>query len=238
MEFNQPHETGKDKQNKWTEIISALSTLALFFYALLNHAKLWLLILSTILIVVLTLIIVRDLGLFTWIGKLYSARRQIKNGNRLARQEFRKFVLLIEKMKIAQELASELDRTEWINQENYTYFGNVHFGNWYTGIKEEAEKLRINHLIEMKLIAQQLRDYLIAFNGYYIQTMSTAYKLGRAKYSNEDYKKKIVQLKRQYDSALTEYDDFCKAFNSRCKSDVLIPVFNMPPDLDWKAGDK
>lgn len=228
----------KDKPTKWPEIVTLLLGIISFWFSSMKPTP-WLVYIPVLFLVLTIVLIIRDADLFQWIAKWYRVRSQNRIGNKVTRKEYRGFVLLIEKLGVAQELASELERTEWANRENYTYFGNVHFGNWYTGIKETAQGLKVKRLSEIKLIAQRLRDYLNAFNGYYVQTLSSAYKQGHAKYPNEDYKKKIFQLKRQYDVALTEHDDFCKAFNVKCKNEnALIPVYTLPPDFDWEKGNK
>jgi hypothetical protein len=236
MEFYKSHEINKHP-GRWPEIITLFLGIISFLLSLTkeNH---WLFIIPIFFMVLSAILLINDLALFSRLVKWYRLKRSIKKGNKETKKQYSKFVLILEKSGLFRELMDQLDRTEWYNKNNYPYLGNIHFVNWYNGILETAKALKIKHLDEMKLITQRFRDFLVAFNGYYIQTFSTAYKLGQAKYSNEDFKKIIVQLKRQYDDVLSEYDDFCKEFNNKCANSVLVPIFTRPPDLDWAKGDK
>jgi len=236
MEFNNPHEMDRH-QGRWPEIIIMFMAIGSFLWSLRkeNH---WLFVIPIFFILVSTVLLIRDSSLFGRLAKGYRQKKYNKKGNREAKRQYSKFVLVLEKSGLFRDLMDHLDRTEWNNKDNYPQLGNIRFVNWYNGILETAKGLKIKHLDEMKLIAQRFRDFLDAFNEHYIQTFSTAYKLGHAKYPNEDFKKQIVQLKRQYDNVLIEYNDFCKEFNDKCTNSILVPIFRLPPDLEWAKGDK
>jgi hypothetical protein len=229
---------GIDKfPSSWPEIITLFLAIISFLLSLRKENR-WLFIIPIFFMILSAIFLINDLGLFNRLGRWYRLKRSIKKWNKEAKKQYPKFVLILKKSELFRELMDHLDRAEWCNQNNYPYLKNISFVNWYWGILETAESLKVKRLNEMKLITQRFRDFLVAFNGYYIQTFSTAFKLGQAKYPNEDFKKMIVQLKRRYDDVLTEYDDFCREFNERCANSVLVPIYTHPPDLDWEKGVK
>jgi hypothetical protein len=236
MEFNNFREMDKH-QVKWPEIIIMFMTIISFLWSLRKESVWWVLI-PIALFVLCVVLLIRDSGLFNRLVNRHRLRKQYKRGDRETKKHYSRFVLLIEKSGLFRNLMDHLDRTEWANKDNYPQLGNIRFVNWHNRILETAKGLKIKHLDEMNLIVQRFRDFLEAFNEHYIQTFSTAYKLGHAKYPSEDFKKQIVQLKRQYDNVLGEYNDFCKEFNNKCSNSILAPIYSFPPDLDWVKGDK
>jgi hypothetical protein len=235
MEFNNGHETDKYPA-KWPEIIIMFMAIISFFWQS-REGNPWFLIIPVFFILLSIVLLLRDWGLFSRLVKGYRLKKQNKRGNREAKKHYSSLIRLIEKAGLFRLLMDHLDRTEWNTKEYFPYLGNIPFVNWYNDIIGTAKGLKIKRLDELKLISQRFRDFLDAFNEHYVRTFSTAYKLGQAKYPNEDTKKTIIQLKRQYDALLIEYNDFCKKFNNKCANSVLVPIF-LPPDLDWKQGDK
>jgi len=235
MEFNNGHETDKHRA-KWPEIIIMFMAIISFFWQARKENP-WLLIIPVFFILLSIVLLLRDSRLISRLVKGCRLKKQSKRQDREARKHYSSFVLLIEKAGLFRQLMDHLERTEWNTKENYLQLGNIPFVNWYNDIFGTAKGLKIKHLNEMKLISQRFRDFLNAFNEHYIRTFSIAYKLGQAKYPNEDTKKSIIQLKRQYDALLIDYNDFCKEFNDKCANSPLIPIF-LPPDLDWIKGDK
>ena len=236
MELNKPNEINRH-QGRWPQIIIMLVAVGTFLWTLRKEGR-WLLIVPIFLIVLSAVLLIRDSGLFNRIIKRYRLKKKYRIGDREAKKLYSRFVLLVEKSELFRYLMDYLDRSEWNTKDYCPQLGNILFVNRYNDILETAKGLKIKHLDEMKLISQRFRDFLDSFNEHYIQTFSIAYKLGQAKYPNEDIKKKVVQLKRQYDSFLYDYNDFCKEVNSRCGISVLVPFFSIPPDLDWEKGDK
>lgn len=236
MESNNLPETDKH-QVKWPQIIIMFMAIGSFFWTLRNQSR-WLLIVPICFILLSLVLLVRDSGPYKRLVKGYRLKKKNKKERRETKKYYPRFVLLVEKSCLFRNLMDYLDRTEWNNKENYPYLRNISFVNWHNDILQTAKGLKIRNSDEMKLISQRFKDFLDAYNAHYLETFSTAYKLGQAKYPNEDIKKQIVQLKRRYDNFLDEYNDFCKEVNSKCANSVLAPVYCLPPDLDWAKGDK
>lgn len=226
------------KKTSWPEIIALLSALGTSIYAS-SIQQSWFVIVPILLAVITTILLLRDIGLFRWLASFYRLTRGKFKGNLAVRQNYVEYLRFVERVEIVKELIRELRNAKWHHEKtifHVQHISTISFEYLYTEILNSTKEQRIKRIKEMELIGQRFRDFINTFNHFFLQLYSLGFKEGEVQYQNEDHRKRIIKLKNSYDKIIEEYNNFCKTLNYKAHREILWPIHDAPPDLDWPAG--
>ena len=240
MRYNQLLPLGESKKTSWPEIIALLSALGTSIYAS-SIQQSWFVIVPILLAVIKTILLLRDIGIFNWLVRSYRTRRAQVVGNLVVGKKYIEYLRFVERAEIVKELMHELRNAQWHNQKTIAYIQNINstsFENLYNEILSSTKQQKLKRIREMKLLGQRFRDYFTVFDLCCLRLYSWGLREGEVKYQNEEHKKRIVQLKNKYDKFIEEYNNFCRTLTYKAEHEILTPIYDNPPDLDWSAGLK
>lgn len=238
MRYNQLLSFDESKKTSWPEIIALLLALGASIYAS-SIQQSWFVVVPILLTVITVMFLMRDTGVFSSLVSSCRAARARLAGNLAVRQNYIEYLRFVERAEIIKELMNELRNAQWRNQKTIAYIQNINsmsFENLYNEILSSTKQQKLKQIREMKLLGQRFRDYITIFNLCCLRFYSQGLREGEVKYQNEDHRKRIVQLNNKYDKFVDEYNDFCRTLTYKAQYDILTPIHDHAPDLDWSKG--
>ena len=239
MKFSDFSQTEKQGHKIWPQIVTLLAALSTSLYTQLSQTNSWFYPVPVVLTLISLFLLARDGGVFGW----FRRKMQAASANRLARCAQPAFAKQIKKARVYQDLVRELQNgVEWVaqvpGQVDIPIFVNMYFDNWCNEVLGSTESVKIRRAVELELLADRFKDFLLVLNSYFLSPYSDALRAGKARYKTEQAMKSLQQVKGKYDRFLETYNEFCEDLNEKTKRRMLTSIHNIPAALDWSAGQK
>jgi len=224
-------------RGEWPQIIVLLLALFSSIYTLWSQTKSWFYAVPIVLTVMVVVLLFRDLGFAGWCKRKWL----VVAVNRLARREYPNLVKQIEKAKVHQEICHQFQSSViWpaagSDPAQIPNFVSMNFVNWYNDLSHEAQQFKIRRSAELELVGSRFHDFIDVLNHYYLRPYADALRTGRAKYRSEQAMMEIRQRKNTFDRFIEIYNEYCEGLNSKAGRQLLVPIYSMPPPMDWSAA--